>query len=204
MSQAERNAPTTADVVTAAEGAARQIAGLTALSAAASLYGPAATCRCAPGDNLALHLLLSSARAGSVLVCDAGGRRDAGHFGELMAIDAANHGVRGLVIDGSVRDGAALLQLGFPVFHRGLAPAPCAKSDAPSIGEPVELGGVPVLPGDQIVADCDAVLVVPRDIWPDVEVAARRLVAREADIRTALSEGRRLAELIELPVEGSS
>jgi 4-hydroxy-4-methyl-2-oxoglutarate aldolase len=78
------------------------------------------------------------------------------------------------------------------------------KSDAPSVGEPVELAGVSVSPGDQIVADCDAVLVIPRDIWPGVEVRAREIQAREAGIRVALADGQHLSELIELPQEGPS
>ena len=197
-------APATADVIVAADGAAHEIAGLAPLARTASVSGPAATCRCAPQDNLALHRLLSHAPAGAVLVCEAGGRRDRGHFGELMALDALNRGLRGLVIDGSVRDGAALLSLDFPVFHLGFAPEPCVKSEAPSVGEPVELGGVLVSPGDQIVADCDAVLVIPQDLWPDVEVRAREIQAREAVIRAALAEGQQLAELIELPREGQS
>lgn len=195
---------TTADVATAADGAAREIPGLEGLSPASSLCGPAVTCRCAPGDNLALHGLLYSAPAGAVLVCDAGGRRDAGYFGELMATEALNRGLAGLVLDGAVRDGAALLELGFPVFHRGFAPGRCAKSEAPSIGKEVELAGIPVAPGDQIVADRDAVVVVSRLSWPAVEVGARALRADEAALRTALARGERLAELIGLAGESRS
>jgi 4-hydroxy-4-methyl-2-oxoglutarate aldolase len=192
--------PSTASVASVADGAARRIIGLTPVAPAARLSGPAATCRCAPGDNLALHLLLATTGAGSVLVCDAGGRVDCGHFGELMATDARNRGFAGLVIDGAVRDGAALRELGFPVFHRGFAPGRCAKSDSAALSAPVELSGVRVTPGDMLVADRDGVLVVPRADWDEIRSRAERLDAEEASIRQALERGERLAGLIGVDV----
>ena len=89
-------------------------------------------------------------------------------------MDAEGRGLQGLVIDGSIRDGGLIAVLGFPVFHAGFAPATSVKELAPSVGEPVEVGGVTVTPGDQIVADSDAVLVVPAADWPAVEAAALR------------------------------
>jgi len=89
--------------------------------------------------------------------------------------------------------------LGFPVFHAGLTPASPAKASILSLGEPVTIGGVVVEPGDQVVADSDAVLVVRAPDWPAVEAAARELREREDDIRTHLLRGGRLAEMLELP-----
>lgn len=139
-----------------------------------------------------------------MLVCDAGGNTDVGHFGELMALDARAQGVVGLLIDGSVRDSGSVAELGFPVFHVGLAPRAAAKERTGSAGEPIVLRGVAVQPGDQVVADRDAVLVVPRADWPDVCAAAEALVEREAGIRAALAEGRRLADVLGLSVRGET
>ena len=113
----------TPEVLQAAGGAARFVQGLTPLTVTAALCGPAATCACAPGDNLALHRLLEQAPEGSVLVVDAGSRTDCAHLGDLMAMDAEFRGIHGLVIDGAIRDGGAVAILGFPVFHGGFAPA---------------------------------------------------------------------------------
>ncbi len=184
----------------AAGDAAHAIAGLSPLYGSAALCGPATTCACAPGDNLALHRALLAAGPGEVLVCDAGGNGDVGHFGELMALDAQGQGISGLVIDGAVRDSAAVAELGFPVFHVGLAPRASAKEHVRSVGEPVALRGVRVEPGDQIVADRDAVLVVRRDAWPAVQAGAEAQRDREIAIRAELARGRRLADLISLPV----
>jgi 4-hydroxy-4-methyl-2-oxoglutarate aldolase len=188
-----------AAVLSAAPGSARVVGGTGPLTLDAAICAPAATCACAPRDNLAVHRLLQRAPEGSALVVDAGGRTDGGYFGELAAIDAQARGIRGLVIDGSVRDGAALGTSGFPVFHAGFAAAACVKERVVSIDHPVRLGGVEVAPGDQVVADRDAVLVVPRAEWPAVEAAATEIEAREAELRALLRAGTRLADLIALP-----
>ena len=189
----------TAAVLEASGGRAQAVAGLSQLTLMDAICAPAATCVCAPGDNLALHRLLQQAPEGAALVVEAGGRTDVGYFGELMAMDAEGRELQGLVIDGSIRDGGLIAVLGFPVFHAGFAPAASVKERAPSVGEPVEVGGVTVAPGDQIVADSDAVLVVPAAEWPAVEAAVRKIEAYEDDLRTHLLRGGRLADLLELP-----
>lgn len=189
----------TAAVLEASGGRAQAISGLSHLTLMDAICAPAATCVCAPGDNLALHRLLQQAPEGAALVVGAGGRTDVGYFGELMAMDAEGRDLQGLVIEGSIRDGGLIAVLGFPVFHAGFAPATSVKELAPSVGEPVEVGGVTVTPGDQIVADSDAVLVVPAADWPAVETAAREIQAHEDDLRTHLLTGGRLADQLELP-----
>jgi 4-hydroxy-4-methyl-2-oxoglutarate aldolase len=189
----------TPDVLQAADGAARFVQGLTPISAMAALCGPAATCACAPGDNLAVHRLLERAPEGSVLVVDAGGRTDCGHFGELAAMDAEFRELQGLVIDGAIRDSGMVATLGFPVFHGGFAPASCVKERVVSLGEPVTIGGVEIAPGDQVTADRDAILVVAAADWPAVEARARAIQDAEDEIRIALNQGQRLADLLDLP-----
>ena len=188
-----------ATALEASAGRARVVRELSQLTLMDAICAPAATCVCAPGDNLALHRLLQQAPESAALVVDAGSRTDAGYFGELMAMDAEERGLQGLVIGGSIRDGGLIAVVGFPVFHLGFAPATCVKEVAPSVGEPVEVGGVAIAPGDQIVADSDAVLVVPAADWPAIEAAARELQAHEDDLRTHILRGGHLAEQLELP-----
>ena len=182
-----------------AGGAARFVRGLTPITVTAAACGPAATCACAPGDNLAMHRLLEQAPEGSVLVIDAGGRTDCGHFGELAAMDAEYRGIQGLVIAGAVRDSGALAMLGFPVFHGGFAPAGPVKEQVLSVNEPVTIGGVEIAPGDQVIADSDAILVVAAADWPAVEAGAQEIRDAEDELRIALNQGQHLAELLDLP-----
>lgn len=196
--------PSTAAVATVAGPVARRVQGLAPLDPASVLWGPAATCRCAPADNLALHRLVAAAPVGSVLVCDARGDGDHGYFGDLLALDARGRGLAGLVIDGAVRDSTGIVELGFPVFHRGTAPAPGAKNDPGLVGEPVEVGGARVEPGDVVVADRDAILVVVAAEWPAVAARAEALEAREDELRAALERGERLSDLLGLDVGAES
>jgi 4-hydroxy-4-methyl-2-oxoglutarate aldolase len=189
----------TPEVLQAASGAARFVQGLTPITVTAVLCGRAATCACAPGDNLAVHRLLEQAPEGSVLVVDAGGRTDCGHFGELAAMDAEFRDIQGLVIAGAIRDAGALAVLGFPVFHGGLAPASCVKERVLSVNEPVTIGGVEIASGDQVIADSDAILVVAAADWPAVEARAQAIRKAEDEIRIALNQGQRLADLLDLP-----
>ena len=187
----------TADVAHAAPaGTVTVLRGLAAVWPGAAASGPAFPCACSPGDNLALHLALTQAPAGSVVVCDAGGDDSCAYAGELMALDARERGLAGLVVDGAVRDTGVLEEVGLPVFAAGACPRSPAKAAGGSVGEEIVVRGVAVRPGDLIVADRDGVLVA-RDADLDAlteEVAAIR--AREEGIRAAIARGERLAELL--------
>ena len=107
--------------------------------------------------------------------------------------------IQGLVIAGAIRDGGAIAALGFPVFHGGFAPASCVKERVVSLGEPVTIGGVEIAPGDQVIADSDAILVVAAADWPAVEAGAQAIQEAEDELRIALNQGQRLADLLDLP-----
>jgi 4-hydroxy-4-methyl-2-oxoglutarate aldolase len=189
----------TPEVLQVAGTAARFVGGLAPLTPTAVICGPAATCACAPGDNLAVHRVLEQAPEGSVLVIDAGGRTDCGHFGELAAMDAEFRELQGVLVAGAILDSGALATLGFPVFHGGFAPAGCVKERVLSVNEPVTIGGVEIAPGDQVVADNDAILIVAAADWPAIEAAAQAIRDAEDDIRVALNQGQRLSDLLDLP-----
>ncbi|MBK1783681.1 NAD(P)-binding domain-containing protein [Prauserella cavernicola] len=127
----------------------------------AHLAGRALTVLCRPGDNKGIHRALASARPGDVLVVDGGGDASRALIGELIAHRAINRGVRGMIIDGAVRDVGALREAGFPVWAVGTSPAGPYKSGPYRLGTDVSVGGVVVHPGDLVVADADGVIVVP-------------------------------------------
>jgi regulator of RNase E activity RraA len=70
--------------------------------------------------------------------------------------------VRGTLIDGAVRDVAALRALGAPVYARGAYPGRMrGRLRLGAVGEPVELGGRLAEPGSHAVADSSGTVVVP-------------------------------------------
>ena len=124
------------------------------------IAGPAYTVRCAPGDNLMLHAAIYRAAAGSVIVVQSGDTRAALAGGNVCAV-AQRRGIAGFVLDGVVRDLDEVRAIDFPVFARGLMPAPGGKTAVAPLNEPVICGGVRVQAGDIVVADDEGIAVVP-------------------------------------------
>jgi 4-hydroxy-4-methyl-2-oxoglutarate aldolase len=151
--------------------------------------GSAFTVDSRPGDNLALHYAVAHKVPGDVLVCDMKGFEEGGPFGELMATQAMAQGFKGLVIDACVRDGIDLNKMKFPVFARGLCPKGTTKVTPGKINVPITCAGVPVGPGDIIVADDDGVVVVPLASAEAVLEKCRARDKKEVKVRDGLAKG---------------
>ncbi|HEU0201333.1 MAG TPA: 4-carboxy-4-hydroxy-2-oxoadipate aldolase/oxaloacetate decarboxylase [Burkholderiaceae bacterium] len=155
------------------------------------LCGPALTVHSPPGDNLWLHRALDIAQPGDVMVVYVGGAYEHGYWGEIMTTMAKVRGLGGLVIDGCVRDGVLLDQIGFPVFARGLCIRGTGKDFGATgwINEPVRIGDITVSAGDLIVGDSDGVIAVPRERASAVVAAAQKREADEAAILKRVEAG---------------
>jgi 4-hydroxy-4-methyl-2-oxoglutarate aldolase len=155
------------------------------------LAGPALTVHSPPGDNLWLHRALDIARPGDVLVVFCSGAHEHGYWGEIMGTQALTRELGGLVIDGCVRDGHLLAELGFPVFARGLAIRGTGK-DFGAIGwinHPVRMGEVTVQAGDLIVGEGDGVVAVPHNRVPEVLALSQRRESDESAILARIRAG---------------
>jgi len=163
----------------------------------AMVAGPAYPVQCSPGDNLAIHLAVERAPRGCVLVV---GTNDfvAGYWGEVLTVAAEAAGITGLVIDGGVRDIAALARRRFPVFSRGITVKGTIKASAPSIGAPILVAGVPIDAGDLVVADDDGVVVVPAAEVQRVLAAGEARAAKEAEMMEKLVQGATTVDLLGL------
>jgi 4-hydroxy-4-methyl-2-oxoglutarate aldolase len=171
----------------------------------ASLAAPAYPVRCTPGDNLAVHVAVSRAPAGHALVVDVGDEEEFGYWGEVLTTAAQSRGIAGLVIDGGVRDVAALEAHGFPVFSTTVALRGAAKVAPGTVGTPAPVGGVLVGPGDWVVGDADGVTVVAAGDVETVLAAGRARALKEEGLFAALRAGRTTLELLDLdpsPVTG--
>lgn len=143
------------------------------------IIGPALTAWCHSADNLMLHKALSLASPGDILVVNTQGNVANAVFGELMGTSAVKIGVRGLVVDGVVRDASALEKMRLPIYARGLCPNSCNKDGPGETGTAIACGGVAVRSGDIIIADADGVTVVPLEDAAEVAKLAAAQVERE-------------------------
>jgi 4-hydroxy-4-methyl-2-oxoglutarate aldolase len=157
--------------------------------AGATLAAPVYPVGCAPGDNLAIHVAVTTAPRGTALVVDVGQVADRGYWGEVLTTAAEVAGLAGLVLDGGVRDVAALEAHGFPVFSATIALTGATKDKPGTVGVPVRVGGVLVAQGDWVVADVDGVAFVRGDALAEVLAAAREREAKEAGFFEALRGG---------------
>lgn len=120
--------------------------------------GPIRTIRCRE-DNGLVKSVLNSPGDGSVLVVDGGGSLNTALMGDMIAGAAVANGWAGVVINGAVRDRAALASLPLGVKALGSNPRKSAKESAGEVDVTVEFGGAVFRPGAALYADDDGILV---------------------------------------------
>jgi 4-hydroxy-4-methyl-2-oxoglutarate aldolase len=170
----------------------------------ARVSAPAFPVTCSTTDNLAIHVAVAEAPAGSVLVVNVGHEHARGYWGEVLTTAAEARGIRGLVIDGGVRDVDALEAHTFPVFSTMVALRGATKQEPGWIGAPSMVGDVEVSRGDWIVGDVDGIAVIPQARLDEVLAAGRARQEKEAHYFDELHAGRTTIELLSLddaPVE---
>lgn len=159
--------------------------------------------RCTPGDNLAIHVAVAQAPPGCALVVDVAGEAEYGYVDEILAVAASTRGVAGIVLDGCVRDIAAIARCALPVFGAGVAVREAAHEAGGSVGRQISMtpGGpapLPVRRGDWIVADDDGVVCLPRGQVGSIIAATVDSVSRDREIIDAVYAGESTLDLLGL------
>jgi regulator of ribonuclease activity A len=122
-------------------------------------HGPIRTVACFQ-DNALVKKVLSQPGDGAVLVVDGDGSLHTALVGDLIAGLAQANGWAGLLINGAVRDVAALAGLELGIKALGSNPRKSAKLGAGQVDVPVTFGGVTFRPGEHLYSDEDGVVVV--------------------------------------------
>lgn len=127
---------------------------------------------------------------GHVLVMDCRRDASAASAGSILLTRLAVRGVAGCVTDGGIRDahGASLLKM--PVFaSKPSAPTNLTKHHAVDLNVPISCGGVPVYPGDVILADNDGVMVIPHHMADQVAAEAEPMEVFEEFVLEEVRRG---------------
>jgi regulator of RNase E activity RraA len=180
-------------------GIAGQALGIAPLDRRFRMAGPAFTVRtipvvlgAAPGT---VGDYIDDVPEGSVVVLDNGGRLDGTVWGDILTVTAHRKRLAGTVIHGVCRDAVRSLELGYPIFSRGVIMRTGrgrVQADAQQV--PVSLGDVRVQPGDFVIGDADGVVVIPPGRAAEVLEIADGIAAAEDRIRAEIESGSRLDE----------
>ena len=161
------------------------------------MVGRALTVQTTNGDWAKPVEAIDQAKEGDIIVIDVGGAPVA-VWGELASNSAMMMGVRGVVIDGAIRDIDDIKALNFPAFARTAVPNAGEPKGYGGIGIEITVGGQTVRTGDWIIGDESGLIVVPKE--KAVEVANRALAVHENEDRTReeIRRGSTLSKVNEL------
>ncbi|MFB8387246.1 RraA family protein [Microbacterium sp. NPDC055910] len=171
------------------------VGGLLPLTVDAPVIGYARTAQLEPRhqDVLHTHILtevVDAAGEDDVLVVDNDGRTDVAAWGGILGLGASLRGVRGIIIDGAMRDVQENRRLDLAVYARGTVPASArGRLQQRTAGEPVHIAGRVVHEGDLVFADPTGFVVVPRAHIDTVLRQAETVVARRRAISDDVRNG---------------
>ncbi len=170
--------------------------GIRALLPDRRIAGTAVTVRLTGVDGTIVHYALGQLRPGDVLVMDRAGDHRHAACGGGVAYAAREAGCRGIIMDGVATDIGEIRDYAMPVWARGLSTVTSKRLfDNGEFCVPISCGGVPVAPGDAILADENGVLVLKPE---QIRAAATRAIDMQADEKIRLAEvakGARLPDL---------
>ena len=133
---------------------------------------------------------LDDVRPGEIILVAAGGSARAACWGELFSAAARARGARGTLIDGYCRDASSIAALGYPVWCRGMLPLDCkGRTAVTAWRQAAVVGGLPIRPGDLVVADADGAVVVPAELVHETVSRAMAKASKEHGLRDALEQG---------------
>lgn len=138
---------------------------------------------------------VDSCHPDSVVIAAAGGSLRSGIWGELLSNAARNRGCVGAIVDGAVRDVAAMTVMDFPVFSLGICPLDSKdRQSVVDVDVPVMVQGLVFRPGDLVFADQDGIVVVPPEVEEEAIRRAWVKVHTESVARQAIRGGMRITE----------
>ena len=173
--------------------------GLTPIDWAMKVAGPMLTVQ-ANNDLVTILSGIHQARAGDVVVIT-NPSNEVGLIGDLIATEASRKGLAGIIVDGLVRDTTGLVEIGVPIFCKGVHPVgplklPKNLKGIGNIGLELTLGDTTVRSGDWAFGDADGIIFIGSSDLPLVFGWAERSYRSEEALAAQIRSGVSLGELL--------
>lgn len=120
--------------------------------------GRISTVRCYQ-DNALLKSVLSEPGEGRVLVIDGAGSVHTALVGDVIAELGRANGWAGVVVNGAVRDATVIGTMEFGCKALGTNPRKSTKTGAGERDVVLGFGGITFVPGEELYADADSIVV---------------------------------------------
>ncbi|MCF3932406.1 ribonuclease activity regulator RraA [Acuticoccus sp. M5D2P5] len=134
--------------------------------------------------------------AGAVFVMDSRKDPRAASAGDILVTRMMKRGVEGVVTDGGFRDAMRISELEIPAYHnRPSPPTNLTLHEAIDLNVPIGCGDVAVFPGDIVVGDDDAVIVIPAHLADEVADEATNMTAYEDFVVSRVRDGHTIVGL---------
>lgn len=126
-------------------------------------WGEVVTVKCFE-DNSKVKQILAQPGEGKILVVDGGASTRRALLGDMIAQSAVDNGWSGIVINGYVRDVAALKLMPIGIQALGANPIKTDKRDLGDVNVPLEIDRVIIKPGMMLYADDNGIAVSSRTL----------------------------------------
>ncbi len=178
------------------------VMGLGSISVARRIAGRVQTVKLGlPRDDIPKSHLCSSAvdaaQPGDVIVVENHATEIAAGWGGILSTAAAAKGLSGTIVDGPARDADESADVDYPVFARAATPFTARGRIAEHAWNiEIEIGGVPVNPGDMVLADGSGVVFVPKAHEAEILDKAEGIQAKEAAMAQAVKNGKPVSDVM--------
>ena len=175
---------------------------------AKNMVGPAFTLRTIPAREDLNHLsvfenpdhpqraAIETCPRGAVMVVDSRQDPRAASAGSILITRLMVRGSAGIITDGGFRDSIEIARLNFPSYHqRPSVPTNLTLHQAIDINLPIGCGGAPVWPGDIVVGDSEAVVVIPAALADEIAKEAVEMTVFEDFVTEEVRKGRSIIGL---------
>lgn len=161
------------------------------------ICGPAFTVRyiARGSDKRTIGDFLDDVKSGQVIVIDNQGRTDCTIWGDIMSFTATMKKIAGTVIHGVCRDVKMIRELKYPVYAKGhFMVTGKDRVELDAVNVPISIEKAQICPGDLILADCNGVVVIPKDQLEPILKTAKDIDQKEKEIIADVKKGLSLAE----------